>query len=131
SPRRPQYERNTDIASSRSVISATGSHQKPPAATTAHIAPSTSALSASGSRKAPERVVPMRRASQPSSPPVAARSTHSASTPYEGPEAMMTPHSGGAPRSRPTVTALAGVASADGPNEVAMSDRHGLEVGPR
>ena len=51
------------MPSSRTVISATGSHQNPSAATSAHMAPSTSALSASGSRKAPDRVVPWRRAS--------------------------------------------------------------------
>ena len=43
---------------SRAVISRTGNHQKPSAATIAHMAPRTSALSASGSRNAPDRVVP-------------------------------------------------------------------------
>ena len=54
-------------------MSATGTHQKRSAATSANIAPSTSTLSASGSRNAPERVVPWRRARQPSTPSVHAR----------------------------------------------------------
>ena len=62
SPRRTQYERNTLIATSRTMISATGSHQIEPHATSATIAPSTRTLSARGSRNAPERVVPWRRA---------------------------------------------------------------------
>src|SRR4029453_16384518 len=82
----------------------------------------TRALSASGSRKAPDRVVPMRRASQPSTPSVAARTDQMAAVPYAGPEAMINPHSNGARTKRVVVTALAGGARAEGPNEPATTE---------
>ncbi len=69
-PRRTQYERKSWITSSRTVMRMTGTTAKRSDMTSAHMAPSTSTLSASGSRNAPERVVPWRRASQPSMPSV-------------------------------------------------------------
>ena len=51
-------------------MSATGSHQTSPRTTSAMNPPRMRILSASGSRNAPDRVVPSRRASQPSRPSV-------------------------------------------------------------
>ena len=48
----------------------TAAHEKSPLIPSAKKPPSTRNLSASGSRNAPERVVPSRRASQPSRPSV-------------------------------------------------------------
>ena len=80
------------------------------------MAPSTSTLSASGSRKAPERVVPCRRAIQPSMPSVLASATQRVN---DGPRRALVarswPKRSGETSSRATVTKLAGVARADGP----------------
>src|SRR4029453_8068220 len=107
------------MPTSRAVMRRTGSHQNAPSTTSAHIAPRTSALSASGSRNAPERVVPMRRASQPSTPSVAASTDHMAKVPYAGPDAMINPHSNGASTNRVVVTAFGGGARGGGADEVA------------
>src|SRR5260370_18385837 len=94
----------------------TGSHQKTPRQTRDTIAPRTHTLSASGSRKAPDRVVPIRRAIYPSTPSVAATTNHTATVVQDPPIAATSPMRIGVAASRAMVTALAGVASADGPN---------------
>ena len=73
-------------------------------------------LSASGSRKAPDRVVPSRRASQPSSPSVLARMIQPTVARQETPSVAITCRSGIVRAKRRAVTKLAGVSSALGPN---------------
>src|SRR5688572_5225576 len=94
---------------------ATGSHHSTPLATRATMAPRTRNLSARGSRKAPERVAPWRRASQPSKRSLVARTIHSHSAGHSEPSSRMSTTSNGSTRIRTNVTALAGVAKADGP----------------
>ena len=95
--------------------------------------PSTSTLSASGSRNAPERVVPCRRASQPSMPSVAAQHEPQGE---RGPRALGAVDQHEQERrssSRAMVTAFAGVAER---GRTEASSRHaqarsvGDEVGP-
>src|ERR1700716_3136709 len=69
-PRLATYERYIDTPTSRTVTMITAAHENSPLSPSAKKPPSTRNLSASGSRNAPERVVPSRRASQPSSPSV-------------------------------------------------------------
>src|SRR5579862_2167595 len=76
---------------------------------------STTALSASGSRKAPDLVVPCRRASQPSIPSLKATTVPTAHVAHVAPWSMIIPTKIGVAARRPTVTALAGVARAEGP----------------
>src|SRR3954447_15479505 len=94
---------------------ATGSHQKTPMPTSASMAASTTILSASGSRNAPERVVPWRRANHPSSPSVVDSRNQKTTAGHEGPPRATMAMSTGVARTRPRLTALAGVARADGP----------------
>ena len=75
-PRRPANDRYTEMPTSRTATMMTGSHEKSPRSPSATKPPSTSTLSASGSRNAPERVVPSRRASQPSSQSVTQSTNH-------------------------------------------------------
>src|SRR3954468_4864023 len=100
---------------------ATGTHQNTPAKTSVIIAPSTSTLSANGSRNAPERVAPCRRARKPSIPSVMQRMIHNAVAGQDDGWSPISISSGIASSSRVIVTPLAGVASADGPNEVSDS----------
>ena len=79
------------------------------------MAPKTRTLSASGSRKAPERVVPCRRAIQPSTPSVAASATQRVNVVQLAPWSAIRPKRMGDTSSRVTVTKLAGVRRADGP----------------
>ena len=97
-------------------MSATGHPPRSGRSTTsANMAPSTSTLSASGSRKAPARVVPWRRAIQPSTPSVLASTIQSSERgPASAPSSVIMTNSSGETSRRMTVTALAGVARADG-----------------
>ncbi len=114
-PRRPYWTRSRLTASSRIPIRATGTHQKRSMATSMAMAPKIRTLSASGSRKAPDRVVPWRRAIQPSTPSVAARNTQRANVDHDAPSREISAKSTGDTRRRVTVTAFAGVRRADGP----------------
>src|SRR5439155_8842431 len=120
-PCRPTADRYALMTTSRAAMSATGSHQNRLLTTSAAMAPRTATLSASGSRNAPDRVVPWRRARKPSTPSVRATAAHSAVAGYDGPVATMTARSNGVTASRPIVTALAGVASAVGPNDASAT----------
>ena len=100
---------------SRTAMMATGSQANRPIEASENIAPSTSTLSASGSRKAPERVVPWRRAIQPSMPSVLARMVHRTKTSHDACWVLIIENSSGETSRRMTVTKLAGVASAEGP----------------
>src|SRR3954463_13229259 len=95
---------------------ATGNHHRTPLATRAAMAPSTRILSASGSRKAPDRVVPWRRASQPSTPSVHDRTNQNATAGQVAPSRTIIAIRTGVMNTRVSVRALAGVASAEGPN---------------
>src|SRR5688572_18780639 len=103
------------MTNSRAAMITTGTTQNTPLPTSVNMAPSTSTLSASGSRNAPERVVPWRRATQPSNASLAHSANHSrkAIQPPSGPSGM-TQNMSGDSSSRPTVMALAHVASAPG-----------------
>src|SRR5207248_3146793 len=127
------------MTTSRTAMRATGTHQKLPSTTNATRAPSTRTLSASGSRKAPELVLPWRRATHPSRASLPATAIHTSSVDHAAPRSTMRTMTTGASNSRAAVSALAGVASADGPNdpvrrgptdEVVIGSR-GLDVGPR
>src|SRR5947209_11540756 len=107
------------MTTSRTAMSATGTHQNVPSATKAMRAPSTSTLSASGSRKAPELVLPWRRATHPSRASLPATAIHTSSVDHAAPRSTMRTKTTGASSSRAAVRALAGVASAEGPNDPA------------
>src|SRR3954468_20966735 len=94
---------------------ATGSHEKTPMPTSASMAASTTILSASGSRNAPDRVVPWRRANHPSSPSVVDSRNQNTTAGHEAPPRATMAMSTGVATTRPRLTALAGVARADGP----------------
>src|SRR5437764_9311136 len=100
-------------------MSATGIHQKTPLATRATRAPSTRTLSASGSRNAPELVLPWRRATHPSRASLPATAIQTPSVDHDVGRSTMRRIITGANRRRAAVRALAGVASADGPNDPA------------
>ena len=120
-PWRPATERYTLMAISRTAMTATGSHQMIPLATSATSAPSTTALSARGSRKAPERVVPCLRATQPSIPSDRARRPPNTKVNQLAPHSMIMTMSTGVASRRSTVMPLAGVSSAEGPKVVART----------
>src|SRR5437763_12979147 len=126
------------MTTSRTAMSTTGTHQNAPSATRAMRAPSTSTLSARGSRKAPELVLPCRRATQPSRASLPATAIQMARVSQAAPRSTISTITTGASRSRAAVRALAGVASAEGPNEPArrgprtddvVIGSRGLEVG--
>src|SRR3954468_3276666 len=94
---------------------ATGSHEKTPMPTSASMAASTTILSASGSRNAPDRVVPWRRANHPSSPSVVDSRNQKTTAGQDAPPRATMAMSTGVATTRPRLTALAGVARADGP----------------
>src|SRR3954468_15726290 len=94
---------------------ATGSHEKTPMPTSASMAASTTILSASGSRNAPDRVVPWRRANHPSSPSVVDSRNQKTTAGHDAPPRATMAMSTGVAKTRPRLTALAGVARADGP----------------
>src|SRR5581483_4300333 len=96
-------------------MSATATQGKTPLAARADSPPMARNLSASGSRKAPERVVPSRRASQPSRPSVQARMIQPAVADHDTPSTAMSRSSGIVRAKRATVTRLAGVRRALGP----------------
>src|SRR5205085_3155237 len=98
-------------------MSVTGTHHMAPLATSAVIAPRTRTLSASGSRKAPERVAPWRRASHPSARSLTARTNQSPSACHSVSVPRIRRMTIGRATTRAMVIALAGVASAVGPNE--------------
>src|SRR4051794_3388661 len=94
---------------------ATGTHQNTPRPTRASMAASTTILSASGSRNAPDRVVPWRRANHPSSPSVVDSRNQKTTAGHEAPPRATMAMSTGVATTRPRLTALEGVARADGP----------------
>src|SRR5437870_2089815 len=96
----------------------TGSHQNTPRPTNAMSADSTTTLSASGSRKAPDRVVPWRRASQPSTPSVHESTNQNPTAGHEAPPPAIIVTRIGMATTRAIVMALAGVAKALGPKPV-------------
>src|SRR5579884_1414936 len=104
------------MATSRTAMTATGSHQRIPSTTSATMADSTTTLSASGSRKAPERVAPCFRAIQPSNPSDSAIAAPSEKAAQLAPQRRMRATKTGVPASLTAVTALAGVSRAEGPN---------------
>ncbi len=114
-PWRAAYERYSDTPTSRTVTINTAAHEKSPLMPSAKKPPSTRNLSASGSRNAPERVVPSRRASQPSSPSVAVSTNHSDTVSQLEPWSMMSSSVGTVSTMRAIVTMLAGVAMASSP----------------
>ena len=73
----PRTTGTSETPTSRTVTMSTAAHEKSPLMPSAKNPPSTRNLSASGSRNAPERVVPSRRASQPSRPSVVVSTNHS------------------------------------------------------
>src|SRR5205823_4078757 len=112
----------------RTAMSATGNHENTPWFTSTAMAASTTTLSASGSRNAPDRVLPWRLASHPSSPSVQEITNQKPTVGQFAPcEAIITMRTGMA-NTRASVTALAGVSSADGPNASAAVVR--LSTGP-
>src|SRR5665647_1170039 len=94
---------------------ATGNHHTMLFATSANNAPSTTTLSASGSRNAPDRVVPCRRATQPSIPSVKESAPHTTKLTQLAPLIMMRAISSGVASKRNAVMPLAGVNRAEGP----------------
>ncbi len=98
----------------RSTMS-TAAHEKSPLMPRAKKPPSTRNLSASGSRNAPERVVPSRRASQPSRPSVVVSTNQSETVSQLEPWSMISRSVGTARTRRAIVTMLAGVAMASSP----------------
>jgi len=97
-PRRPSSTRYIEIRTSRAAMIATGHQPTSPRIASAKNPPSTRILSASGSRKAPDRVVPSRRANQPSMPSV----IHSTSQPVNVAQES-------APRSLPRISISTGI----------------------
>jgi hypothetical protein len=114
-PRRAAYERYIDTPTSRTVTISTAAHEKSPVMPSAKNPPSTRNLSASGSRNAPERVVPSRRASQPSRPSVVVSTNQSDTVSQLEPWSMISSSVGTARTRRAMVTRLAGVAMASSP----------------
>src|ERR1035441_2869347 len=107
------------MATSRTAMITTGSHNAIAVATGAKSAPGTTTLSPGGSRKAPERVVPCFRASQPSMPSDAASRPPRTNVVQLAPHSTIRAMTTGVANSRSTVIALAGVSIAEGPNVVA------------
>src|SRR6478735_1382018 len=114
-PWRAAYERYNDTPTSRTVTMSTAAHEKSPLMPRAKKPPSTRNLSASGSRNAPDRVVPSRRASQPSSPSVVVSTNQSETVSQLEPWSMISRSVGTARTRRAIVTMLAGVAMASSP----------------
>ena len=114
-PRRASTERHSDTAISRTPMTRTATQGARcwPARTAKAVR--TTALSASGSRYAPDLVAPCLRARTPSSEserPTAIHSTRAKRSAL----ATMAQTRKGRTMTRPAVTALAGVTSAEGPN---------------
>src|ERR1035437_9609812 len=108
---------------------ATGSHHTMLLATNANNAPSTTTLSASGSRNAPDRVVPCRRATQPSIPSVKERAPHTTKLTQSAPLTMMRAISSGVASKRNPVMPLAGVNKAEGPKvELRRGEAAGVDA---
>src|SRR5207248_94587 len=98
-------------------------HQNAPSATSATRAPSTSTLSASGSRNAPELVLPWRRATHPSRASLPATAIQTRRVDQAAPRSTMRTMTTVASNRRAAVSALAGVASAEGPKDPARRGR--------
>src|SRR3954452_8716720 len=114
-PWRAAYERYIETPTSRAVTMSTAAQEKSPLMPRAKKPPRTRNLSASGSRNAPERVVPSRRASQPSSPSVGVSRNHNDTVSQLEPWSTMRSSVGTARINRAMVTRLAGVAMASSP----------------
>src|SRR3954452_9525009 len=114
-PWRDAYERYIETPTSRAVTMSTAAHEKSPLMPRAKKPPRTRNLSASGSRNAPERVVPSRRASQPSRPSVVVSTNHSDTVSQLEPWSMISRSVGTASTRRAIVTMLAGVMLASSP----------------
>src|SRR5262245_45320104 len=114
-PRRAMYERYIDTPTSRTVTITTAAHEKSPLMPRAKNPPRTRNLSARGSRNAPNRVVPSRRANQPSSPSVVVSTNHSDTVSQFDPWSTISSSVGTARTRRAIVTMLAGVMIASSP----------------